>query len=144
LGVKSDDSQIQRSVNVARVDLKTSIVGKNLLFSRISSYEFSLIALFSCTVVLSLTDLLTTSMALRDGMKEGNVMLLGIASVMRLSFFQAIATTKLGFITGTAALSFLGIKSNLQTTRKIVFGSMFAFVVLLLAVSLNNLILIAV
>jgi len=82
-------------------------------------------------------------MALHDGLEEGNIMLLGIASAMRLSFFQTIATTKLGFIAGTAVLSFIGIKSNLQTTRKIVFGSMVAFVVLLLAVSLNNLVLIA-
>ncbi|HXQ92133.1 MAG TPA: hypothetical protein VN739_03945 [Nitrososphaerales archaeon] len=92
---------------------------------------------------MSVTDLLTTSMALRDGLREGNVLLLGISSVMKLSFFQTIATTKLGFIMGTAALSFLGIKSNLQATRKIIFGSMIAFVVLLLFVSLNNLILIS-
>jgi hypothetical protein len=144
LGIKSDDSRSHGSVQVARADIGTALVGKNSLFSRISSYEFSLVALFSCTVVLSITDLLTTSMALRDGMREGNIMLLGIASAMGISFFQAIATTKLGFITGTAALSFLGIKSNLQMTRKIVFGSMIAFVVLLLVVSLNNLILIAI
>ena len=125
------------------MDVNSGLIRKNSLFGRISSYEFSLLALFSCTVVLSVTDLLTTTMALRDGLREGNVVLLGVASTMRLSFFQTIATTKLGFIAGTGALSFLGIKSNLQTTRNIVFGSMVAFVVLLLVVSLNNLILIA-
>ena len=143
MGVKSDDLLSHGSVQVSRVDIKSGIVRENSLIGRISSYEFSLLALFSCTVVLSVTDLLTTTMALRDGLEEGNIMLLGIASTMRLSFFQTIATTKLGFIAGTAVLSFVGIKSNLQTTRKIVFGSMVAFVVLLLAVSLNNLVLIA-
>jgi hypothetical protein len=81
-------------------------------------------------------------MALNNGLREGNIMLLGVASIMRLSFFQAIATTKLGFISGTAILALMGIRSNLQTTRKIVFGSMIVFVVILLLVSLNNLILI--
>jgi hypothetical protein len=98
--------------------------------------------MFSCLVVLSLTDLMTTSIALRQGLSEGNVMLLGISSWMKLGFFQTIIATKIGFILGAAMLVFLGWKSDLQTTRKIVLFSLFGFVLMLFFVSLNNLILI--
>jgi hypothetical protein len=109
---------------------------------RVSAYEFSVIALFACTVILSVTDLLTTSIALNSGLREGNMMLLGVASFFRLTFFEAIAATKLGFISGTALLAFLGIRSDIHATRKIVFSSLAAFVILLLFVSLNNLVMI--
>jgi len=142
LGANRDDSGSRQSVWAQSVDFNSRLPSDGEILGRVTSYEFSVLALFSCTVVLSVTDLLTTTMALHDGLREGNIMLLGIASAMNLTFFQAIATTKLGFILGTAVLAFLGIKSNLLTTRKIIFGSMAAFVVLLLLVSLNNLILI--
>jgi len=109
---------------------------------RLSAYDLAVMALFSCTVVLSVTDLLTTSIALSSGLQEGNVMLLGFASLFKLNFFQAIAATKLAFISGTALLAFLGIRSNIPLTRKIVFSSLAVFVVLLLFVSLNNLLMI--
>ena len=44
--------------------------------------------------------------------------------------------------TGTAFLAILGVRSELQLTRKIVFSSLAVFVVLLLFVSLNNLVMI--
>ena len=102
----------------------------------------AVISLFICTVVLSVTDLVTTSIALRAGLQEGNIMLLELASILRLSFFQAITATKLGFILGAGVLAYLGMKSEIQTTRKIVFSSLAVFVVLLLFVSLNNLVMI--
>jgi len=98
--------------------------------------------MFSCLVVLSLTDLLTTSIALRQGLSEGNIMLLGISSWLRLGFFQTIIATKIGFILGAALLVFLGWRSDLQTTRKIVLFAMLGFVLMLFFVSVNNLILI--
>jgi len=98
--------------------------------------------MFSCIIVLSITDLLTTSMALRQGLSEGNVILLGIASWMKLGFFQTIIATKIGFILGAGLLVFLGLRSSLQMTRKIILSSMIGFVLMLLFVSLNNLILI--
>jgi hypothetical protein len=93
-------------------------------------------------VVLSVTDLVTTSIALHSGLREGNVMLLAVAAIFRMNFFQTIASIKLGFIAGTAILAFLGIRSDLLTTRKIVFSSLAVFVVLLLFVSLNNIVMI--
>lgn len=59
-----------------------------------------------------------------------------------MNFFQTIAASKLGYISGTALLAFLGMYSDVQLTRKIVFSSLAAFVVLLLFVSLNNLVMI--
>ena len=108
----------------------------------ISTYDFAVIALFSCTVVLSVTDLITTAIALRSGLQEGNVMLLDVASLLKLNFFQAIADTKLAFISGAALLALIGIRSDIQLTRRIVFSSLAIFVVLLLFVSLNNLLMI--
>jgi hypothetical protein len=106
-------------------------------------YDFSVLGLFVCTVVLSVTDLLTTSIALHQGLREGNFMLLSFASLLRMSFFETIATTKLAFIAGTAVLAILGIRSELQLTRRIVFSALAVFVVLLLFVSLNNLVMIS-
>jgi hypothetical protein len=140
LGIKSEDispGQIQQ-FSPSGFYLKAGIPSQ----PRASAYEFSIVGLFACTVVLSVTDLLTTAIALHSGLREGNVMLLAVADVLRMNFFQTIAATKLGFISGTAVLTYIGIKSNLQTTRKIVFTSLAAFVVLLLLVSLNNLIMI--
>jgi hypothetical protein len=111
-------------------------------FGNFHQYKLVLGAMFSCLVVLSLMDLVTTSIALRQGLSEGNVMLLGISSWMRLGFFQTIIATKIGFILGAGTLVFLGWRSDLQTTRKIVLFSMFGFVLMLFLVSLNNLILI--
>jgi hypothetical protein len=109
---------------------------------RVSAYDFAVIGLFCCTVILSVTDLITTSIALRSGLQEGNLLLLGVASMLRMSFFETIATTKLAFISGTAVLALLGIRSHLQLTRRIVFSSLAIFVVLLLFVSVNNLVMI--
>jgi hypothetical protein len=110
---------------------------------RFNMYDFSVLGLFVCTVVLSVTDLLTTSIALHQGLREGNFMLLSFASLLRMSFFETIATTKLAFIAGTAVLAILGIRSELQLTRRIVFSALAVFVVLLLFVSLNNLVMIS-
>lgn len=93
-------------------------------------------------MVLSVTDLLTTSIALHEGLREGNIMLLSVASLLRMGFFETIATTKLAFIAGTALLTFLGLRSSVQLTRKIVFSSLAVFVALLIFVSLNNLVMI--
>ena len=89
-----------------------------------------------------MTDLVTTSIALSSGLREGNVMLLAVESLLKMSFFQTIATTKLAFISGTAFLALIGMKSNVLTTRKIVFSSLAVFVVILLFVSVNNLLMI--
>ena len=69
-------------------------------------------------------------------------MLLGIASWIKLGFFQTIVATKIGFIIGAALLVLLGWRSDLLTTRKIVLLSLIGFVLMLFFVSLNNIILI--
>lgn len=89
-----------------------------------------------------MTDLVTTAMALHNGLREGNFLLLDLASLLKMNFFQTIAASKLGFISGAALLAFLGMNSETQLTRKVVFSSLAAFVVLLLFVSLNNLVMI--
>jgi hypothetical protein len=140
LGIKSEDispGRIQQ-LSASSFYLKPGLPSQ----PRASAYEFSIVGLFTCTVVLSVTDLLTTSIALHSGLREGNVMLLAVAAFSRMNFFQTIAATKLGFISGTALLTYIGIKSNIHSTRRIVFVSLAAFVVLLLFVSLNNLVMI--
>lgn len=141
MGVRSEDSLSERQTPVQQFAGSFYLKG-GLARRRITSYDFAVISLFVCTVVLSVTDLITTSIALHAGLREGNVMLLDVASFFRMGFFQAIAITKLGFIVGTAMLAILGIKSEILTTRKIVFSSLAIFVALLLFVSLNNLVMI--
>ena len=99
-------------------------------------------AMFSCIVVLSAIDLLTTSIALSQGLSEGNIILLGLASGMRMGFFQTIIATKIGFILGAGVLVFLGIKSRNRMTRNIVLSSLTGFAMMLFFVSVNNVVLI--
>jgi hypothetical protein len=106
------------------------------------AYDYSVIGLFVCTVVLSVTDLVTTSIALRSGLKEGNIMLLTAESILKLNFFETIAATKLAFISGTAVLACVGMRSEIPMTRRIVFSSLAVFVLILLFVSVNNLVMI--
>jgi hypothetical protein len=140
MGVTSDDS-LGRSPEIGSPDTGLYLKSSRPV-PRPSNYDFAVISLFSCTVILSVTDLITTSFALRAGLQEGNVMLLGVASYFQLNFFQAIAGTKLAFIVGAATLAVVGIRSDIQLTRKIVFSSLAVFVVLLLFVSVNNLLMI--
>jgi hypothetical protein len=140
LGVKNEDV-IRSSGQIHQLAVPSDFYLKPGL-SRSNAYEYSIIGLFVCTVVLSVTDLVTTSIALSSGLREGNVMLLAVESLLKMSFFQTIATTKLAFISGTAFLALIGMKSNVLTTRKIVFSSLAVFVVILLFVSVNNLLMI--
>jgi hypothetical protein len=140
MGVTRDDS-LGHSPEIGSLDTGFYLKSSRPV-PRPSNYDFAVISLFSCTVILSVTDLITTSFALRAGLREGNVMLLGVASYFQLNFFQAIAGTKLAFIFGAAALAVVGIRSDIQLTRKIVFSSLAVFVVLLLLVSVNNLLMI--
>jgi hypothetical protein len=142
LSVNSEDS-LGHGPEIRQIDTGAGFYLKsNGELRSFSTYNFAVIALFSCTVILSVTDLITTAIALRSGLQEGNLMLLGVASLFKLNFFTAIADTKLAFISGAALLALIGIKSNIQLTRKIVFSSLVVFVVLLLFVSLNNLLMI--
>jgi len=106
-------------------------------------YEIGLVSTFICVVAFSLTDLVTTSIALKQGLREGNVLLLSIAHGLNLSFIQTITASKLGFILGAGVLMFLGIRSRANNTRKLMLSSMIIFAVLLFLVSMNNFILIS-
>ncbi len=101
-----------------------------------------MICLFSSVVLLSATDLLTTWIALGKGLVEGNVMLLSLASLVGLRFMEVIALTKLSFISGAALVSLVGIRSGVPKMKKVTFGFMAAFAIVLLLVTLNNWILI--
>ena len=105
-------------------------------------YALTLASLFASVVLLSGIDMLTTTIALNDGLREGNFALLAFARVFDLSFFQAIALSKVGFILGAGVLMMFGMKSNIQSTRNLVIKSMVAFAILLAFVSLNNVIMI--
>jgi hypothetical protein len=88
--------------------------------------------------------MITTSIALGQGLREGNMALLDLARALDLTFFQALTLTKFGFVLGAAVLVILGMTSKVQSTRNLVLNSMTVFAVLLLLVSLNNLIMLGV
>lgn len=109
-----------------------------------NTYDYAIVGLFACTAVLSITDLITTSIALHSGLREGNVMLLAAESLLKLSFLDTIAATKLSFIFGAAVLAFIGMRSEIPVTRRIVFSALAVFVLILLFVSVNNLVMITI
>lgn len=101
-----------------------------------------MVFLVSSVIVLNLTDLLTTTIALGKGLEEGNVMLLSLTSFLRLRFIDVIALTKIGFIMGALVLCYVGFSSSALKIRKMMLRAMAAFTLVLLVVSLNNFILI--
>ena len=115
----------------------TTSIRQNYKFGR---YEAGLVTLLAHLTVFSFTDLLTTSVALaRNGLYEGNSVLVLIANSLGMNLIGAIALTKVAFIAGAVFLSFLGVRSNDKRMRKMIFAVVGAFAILLVFVSLNNL-----
>jgi hypothetical protein len=113
--------------------------------ARISGRYLSVIvALFSLITLFSLMDLVTSFVAYRQGLAEGNPMLLGSSQIMGLSVFNALAGTKLAFVVGMMAIALMGAWSRNSTVTKMTMAMLGSFAVVFAMVSLNNLVAIGV
>lgn len=89
--------------------------------------------------MFNVTDLLTTSVALaRNGLYEGNSLLVLIARSLGMNLISTIALTKVVFIAGAIFVSVLGIRSEDRRTRRMIFAVVGTFAMIFIFASLNN------
>lgn len=90
----------------------------------------------------NLMDLLSTAAALKNGLQESNVMLLGVASSTGINVLVIMALLKVVFIAGTIGLGVVGIKSTNHRIRSMAMYSILAFLLVFVFVALNNVVMI--
>ena len=111
-------------------------VNQQLRFGR---YEAGIVSFLAFLTVFSVTDLLTTSVALaRNGLYEGNSLIVLIANSFNMNLISTIALTKVVFVSGAVLVSILGIRSEDKKTKKIIFAAVGAFAMVFIFASLNN------
>ncbi len=110
-----------------------------LFFSR---YEVMVSILLGFFAFFNLMDLLSTSFALRSGLQESNVMLLGMAAAIGVNVIVIMALLKVIFVAGTVVLGVVGVKSANLKIRNMAMYSILAFLFVFVYVALNNVIII--
>ncbi len=89
-------------------------------------------------VILNLTDLATSFVALQAGLTEGNTLILGISTALGLNIMEALAVMKILFIAVAATVAFVGIRSTNRGTKNLMLGFLLISSVIFLAISLSN------
>lgn len=107
--------------------------------SLMGHYKALFTALFSLCVLFSVTDMLSTAVALRMGLIESNVLLLAIGKALGLDIISALGVTKIVFIMGSFWAAFYGMQTKNQKMRRRALLVLAGLVVMLCIVSLNNL-----
>jgi hypothetical protein len=94
--------------------------------------------LLGTSILLSATDLLTTSMAIKIGLSEGNYALIALSESLGLGLLKTLELTKTLFIVGCCATSLIGIRMRGRAAGSLAIAVLACFVVIELAVSVNN------
>ena len=95
-------------------------------------------ALLATSIFLSATDLFTTSVAIRIGLSEANYALIALSQSLGLGVLTTLELTKGCFVVGCCAVYFMGIKMRGKPTGSLAIAVLAFFVVVELAVSVNN------
>ena len=96
--------------------------------------------LLAIIAVLSLLDLITTSVAYGQGLAEGNSMLLESSRLLGVSVFNALVGTKVAFLLGVAGAAVIGARSRNVMTRRLTFALLVTFALTFAVVAVNNLV----
>jgi hypothetical protein len=104
----------------------------------LNQYNVAMLVLFASCTVFSVTDFLTSSIAVYSGLSEANFVLTTTASLLGLSLPAAFAITKIQIIMGTALVGAIGIRSRDNRVRMIAMGVVSTFCILFLYATLNN------
>jgi len=102
-------------------------------------YVRALAAVVTVGVFFTITDFVTSFMALKAGFSEGNSLLTALSAALNLDVIDSLIVTKLVFIAGMLALGLVGLKSEDRSTKRIMLTSSTVFMILFACVSLNNL-----
>lgn len=104
------------------------------------SYRAIIVSLFSLIAFFSWVDLATSFVAYRDGLVEGNALLLGGSQLLGMSVFNVLAASKLAFVLGMGGVAVMGAWSRDSTMTKLFSGVLVAFATIFALVSVNNLV----
>lgn len=106
--------------------------------SYLAKYRIALMVIMLSNVILNLTDLATSFVALQAGLTEGNTLILGISTALGLNIMEALAVMKILFIAVAATVAFVGIRSTNRGTKNLMLGFLLISSVIFLAISLSN------
>jgi hypothetical protein len=104
------------------------------------SYRAMIVSLFSLIAFFSLVDLATSFVAYKDGLVEGNALLLGGSQLLGMSVFNVLAASKLAFVLGMGGVAVMGAWSRDSITTKLTSVVLVAFAMIFALVSFNNLV----
>ena len=111
------------------------------LVARLSrSYRAIIVSLFSLIAFFSLVDLATSFVAYKDGLVEGNTLLLGSSQLLGMSVFNVLAASKLAFVLGMGGVAVMGARSRDSTMTRLTSIVLVAFAMIFALVSVNNLV----
>ena len=99
-------------------------------------------AMFAAVAFLNVLDLWTSSVALSQGLIEGNAVITKLAGVLGLQTIGGLMIMKVAAILGGLAAAIVGIRTNDRQVRRLAVGVMLFLAGILIVVSLNNLYLI--
>ncbi|HXW95317.1 MAG TPA: hypothetical protein VEJ19_06400 [Nitrososphaerales archaeon] len=99
-------------------------------------------AMFAAVAFLNVLDLWTSSVALSQGLVEGNAVITKLAGALGLQTIGGLMIMKVAAILGGLAAASVGIRTKDRKVRKLAIGVMLFLAGLLVVVSLNNLYLI--
>jgi len=102
-------------------------------------YKALFTVLFSLCVIFSVTDMLSTAVALRMGLVESNFVLLAIGRALGLDTINTLGLTKIAFITGSFWAASYGVQTKNDKMRTRALLVLSGLVVMLAIVSINNL-----
>jgi hypothetical protein len=102
-------------------------------------YTLGLTAALLASVAFTITDFVTSFVALNRGFAEGNTLLTGLAGSLSLGTIGSLLVMKAVFIAGVSSLAVIGAKSQERTTKKLALASITVFVFVFACVSVNNL-----
>lgn len=119
--------------------LRSAIARSTGFFTR---YEVIIAFLLGFFAFFNIMDLLSTALALKNGLQESNVMLLGVAASLGVNMVVFMALLKVIFITGTIILGIVGVKSTNQKIRSMAMYAILAFLLVFVFVALNNVVII--
>ena len=96
--------------------------------------------MFLSFAALNILDLWTSAIALGRGLDEGNLIVVRLANALGLGVFGGLALVKMAALAGGLGAAVIGIRTRSRFDRRIAMGVMMFLVVLMLAVSVNNLV----
>ena len=95
-------------------------------------------SLLATLISLNAADIVSTRLALGDGLSEGNGALLSMSSVLGTGTIISLLLLKLAFISGAMAVTVIGIRTRISSVRSRVFLFLLALTVIAGIVVANN------